>query len=123
MSHALTIPLKLPSMNQWSNQFRGWQRVRWIKARFEKELPPLVKSKRAKGRKRVTITRVLGPRERLYDPDNLVGACKPLLDALRAAGYIEDDTAALIDLHVAQDSSARSAGPKILVSIRPGRGK
>jgi Holliday junction resolvase RusA-like endonuclease len=108
-------------MNAWANQHRGWERVRWIKAAFLKELPPLVKSKRAKGRKRVTITRVLGPRERLYDPDNLVGACKPLLDALRAAGYIEDDTAALIDLHVAQDATARSAGPKILVSIRERR--
>ena len=125
MSHALSIPTKLPSMNAWANQHRGWERVRWIKAAFLKELPPLSPRQRAvKGRRlRVTITRVLGPRERPYDTDNLYGAVKPLIDALRDAEYIFDDDGSHIDLHVAQDASARSAGPKILISIRPGRGK
>ena len=68
---------KFPSLNQISG---GWKRHNWRK-RFEKQLPPLIKSKRAKGPRRLVIVRVLGPRERRYDLDNLTGGAKPLIDA------------------------------------------
>lgn len=36
------------------------------------------------------------------DPDNLTGSVKWIIDGLRAAGLIEDDTAAQINLDVSQ---------------------
>lgn len=116
----LSIPLKLPSANTWSNQKWGWAKVHAIQKRFIKNLPPLVKSKRAKkGEKRkVSICRILGPRERRYDPDNIITACKPLVDALKKHGYIYDDNEAHMDLAVTQDERVRPAKSKILISIR-----
>lgn len=46
-------------------------------------------------RHRVTITRC---GSRLLDVDNLAGGCKPLVDALRYAGYITNDDPASVEL-------------------------
>ena len=51
------------------------------------------------------ITRFYGYRKRAFDKDNLYGACKPLIDALRDFAIIPDDTPKHIDLYVEQEKS------------------
>ena len=52
------------------------------------------------------------------DPDNLVGSVKPILDALRYAQVIEDDTPAHIQLTVTQVCS-RSLPARTRIEITP----
>lgn len=69
------------------------------------------------GRQRVTITRILGRGQRRFDTDNLHGAVKPLVDALRGQNVIRDDNPAAIDLIVLEDPANRSAGPAVRVRV------
>jgi len=50
-----------------------------------------------KMRLKLTITR-----KRRLDRDNLVGGCKPLIDAIKDAGIIRDDSPGWLDLEVEQ---------------------
>lgn len=50
------------------------------------------------------------------DPDNLVGAQKPVIDALVTNGYIADDSAKHIELFVTDES--RPPGVKAFTMIR-----
>ena len=112
----LELPTAPPSLNQW-------QRMHWAKrsrtdgrilaevssalcqrvapksvlrvsARYMRETGALISLAaefRAKGHRRVKITR---RGSRTLDHDNLVGGCKPLVDALVKVGLIENDTPA-----------------------------
>lgn len=51
------------------------------------------------------ITRFYGYRKRALDKDNLYGACKPLIDAMRGYKIIPDDTPKHINLYVDQEKS------------------
>lgn len=51
------------------------------------------------------ITRFYGHRKRAFDKDNLYGACKPLIDAVRGFRIIPDDTPSHINLYVEQEKS------------------
>ena len=46
---------------------------------------------------------IVSRRVNLLDPDNLVGGCKHLIDSLRVAGIIPEDTPQAIDLTVSQE--------------------
>ena len=48
------------------------------------------------------VVRITSVRNRLLDPDNLVGGCKYIIDALRKAEVIKDDTEKDICLEVYQ---------------------
>lgn len=70
-------------------------------------------------KQRVTITRVLGKGERLWDADSVLrGNAKQLLDALVDAGYFVDDGPKYIsEVTGRQDDSRRGDGPAIQVEI------
>ena len=51
------------------------------------------------------ITRYYGYRKRAFDKDNLYGACKPLIDAVRGHKIVPDDTPNHINLYVEQEKS------------------
>ena len=69
-------------------------------------------------RQRVTITRILGKGQRLYDPDNLQGGtAKALIDALTDLGMWLDDAPGLLDRVYRQDSTQRHNGPAVHVLI------
>ncbi len=70
----------------------------------------------ALGRKtRVTITLY---NARQYDRDNAWGACKPILDAMKALGLIVDDRAEFCDLKVRQERSSRKE-KKTVIEVAP----
>jgi hypothetical protein len=53
----------------------------------------------------------------LLDPDNLVGHSKPILDSLRANGYIADDTAAHVTLDIRQERVPKGQEPCTLIVV------
>lgn len=57
-----------------------------------------------KVRMRVTVTI---HNSRCYDRDNAWGACKPILDAMKAMGLIIDDASSYCELEVRQERSSR----------------
>lgn len=68
---------------------------------------------------RLTITRVLGKGERLFDADSLGrGNAKELVDAVVAAGFLPDDGPRHVhEVTYRQDATRRSDGPSTEVTI------
>jgi hypothetical protein len=98
----LTIPDVPPSLNKvlrmhWAKKRqlkRSWHLQVWA----ETGLGP-VPSAPVPRKRKVGITL---HHSRFYDKDNAYGACKVLVDVLRAEGLIYDDTAEWLDLTVEQ---------------------
>jgi len=53
------------------------------------------------------------------DPDNLVASVKPIIDALRYARVLVDDSAKHLELVVTQTRERRSVAPRTLIEIQP----
>ena len=66
-------------------------------------------------RMRVTITLY---NARQYDRDNAWGACKPILDAMKALGLIVDDRAQWCELEVRQERSTRK-DKRTVIEVEP----
>src|SRR5690606_30995053 len=75
-----------PSPNRWARAH--WSKVRRnkIDALSRVHLYALAAGgiPRFEGPVKVQLTRIIGHRQRAWDRDNLIGAVKPLIDALRA---------------------------------------
>ena len=67
----------------------------------------------------LTITRVLGKGERLWDNDSILrGSAKQLLDAIVGTGLLADDNPKYVSLVVGlQDDTQRELGPRIDVGF------
>ena len=75
--------------------------------------PPRVKQ-------RVTVTRVLGPRERPFDEQNVgAGSAVELIDALTAAGFWVDDAPRWLETAFKQGDNPAVKGPAVVVEIEP----
>jgi hypothetical protein len=72
-------------------------------------IPPAV------GRRRLVITRYCKSKRYLLDRGNLVGGCKPLLDAAIIRGLIKDDTEDALDDHYQQEVDAGHPRTEITV--------
>ncbi len=66
------------------------------------------------GRTRISF---VGYRVRLLDPDNFAGSVKDLLDGLRHAGIISDDTPDKIVLETAQEKVGRYCDERTVITI------
>ena len=78
-----------------------------------REEPPRVKQ-------RVTVTRVLGPRERLFDGQNVgAGSAVELIDALTAAGFWVDDAPRWLETAFKQGDRPGVKGPAVVIEIEP----
>lgn len=69
----------------------------------------------ARGKRRVTLTRIIGYRQRRYDRDNLATGCKPVIDALVRCGLLVDDTEQHAELHFLQAKRAGLHGVVVLL--------
>jgi len=70
---------------------------------------------------RLVITRILGPRERLWDADSIGrGSAKELIDAMVECWWFYDDSPKWIHrVDYEQDANRRSEGPAVEVAIFP----
>lgn len=68
---------------------------------------------------RLTITRILAPRQRLWDYDSVLrGNAKQLIDALVDAGWFHDDGPKwIVSVIGDQDASRRDIGPAIEIHV------
>lgn len=115
----VTLPISLPRANALLRMH--WSKRRKLRTDYLNEL--LVAGVRSQPReherKRVTITRILGPGQRRFDRDNLHASVKQLCDALTYKGLIFDDNPGWIDLSVDEDTGNRSQGPAVRVRVEP----
>lgn len=67
----------------------------------------------------IHLTRILGPREQLWDSDSgLRGNSKELIDALVAIGWFHDDNYKWVEeTRFFQDATQRKTGPCVLIEI------
>jgi hypothetical protein len=62
--------------------------------------------------------RITSYRSRLLDHGNLVGGCKPIPDALKRLGWIEDDTPELVEIEYLQiKEKGRDKAPRTRVEV------
>jgi len=116
----MTILLPLPLSNNNTGQSRHWSAANKQKQLFATTLAKLrLKATPPTHKQRVTITRILGKGERLWDADSVLrGNAKQLLDSLVDAGYFVDDGPNYItEVLGKQDAGNRSDGPAIRVEI------
>lgn len=97
MTHVLTIPAWHPTpINTWEGCH--WS-VRSKLKRLDREMVSAyawrTQIPRAKGKRRITLTIILGKRQRGCDPD---AYWKLLLDAMKYAGLIVDDSPKWVEL-------------------------
>ncbi len=122
-----TVPLEVKSGNERLTNVRGKsKRARWAKSggyRKRRDAwqmaincgATLEQSGRPKKwyadvgtKRRVTVTRVMGPRQREFDRDNLFAGCKVVFDALVRTGLLWDDGKASCEQHVLQERGERA---------------
>ena len=68
---------------------------------------------------RLKITRILGPKQRLFDYDSVLrGSAKQLIDCLTDAGWWHDDGPKFITSVIGdQDATQRKNGPAVLIEV------
>jgi Holliday junction resolvase RusA-like endonuclease len=107
----LDMPLK--SLNRHAVNF-GAARFAYRKERdawqwlIKREVLRWFDLHKADSKRRVTIKRLFAGRCRAFDQDNLVGAAKIVVDALKSEGVIRDDSPDWVELHVLQQKSERN---------------
>lgn len=114
------IPLDLTNSND--GQGRAWFSSAKERTRIEQILidAGMRRKKPFKRQVRLRLTRILGPRQRLWDPTNFWrGNTKQLVDALVALNWFTDDSRKYIAEPVEgfQDASQRDKGPAVLLEV------
>lgn len=92
-----TVPLEPPSQNLIASN-KGYYLHRRHYARYRDDYVLLLRNAKqrngipdATGLRRVIITRLYAARGKPRDLGNIVGGCKPLLDAMHMANFLVDD--------------------------------
>lgn len=119
---SIEIPLELYSQNVLRRRFRNrfaYKRLRegygWV-LKALRVADELGKARPEMEARAVTIIRLLGPRKKEFDPGNLVGGAKPLVDELVACGVLIDDSAKWAAVSYAQERS-ENTGTRIEVEV------
>jgi Holliday junction resolvase RusA-like endonuclease len=108
----LDMPLK--SLNRHAVNF-GAARFAYRKERdawqwlIKREVLRWFDLHKATTKRRVTIKRLFAGRCRAFDQDNLVGAAKIVVDALKNEGVVKDDSQEWLELHVQQEKWSSNA--------------
>ena len=115
----MVLELEPPSQNKVaSNKGAGRHQYREIRNRYElmfKLQRNRLKIPRAKGRRRVFIKRLYSGRGQERDHGNIIGGCKPLLDAMTLAGLLVDDKREFVEDHYSQEKVKDLSGVYIRI--------
>jgi Holliday junction resolvase RusA-like endonuclease len=104
-TYTVKLPISAVSQNRLSGRTAATTRRMYsaLRNRFEKLMVPLVGSiPSARGKRRVTFTRVYKKGKRPYDDDNLTAGFKGARDVLTRLGLLVDDTAKFLEAHYSQ---------------------
>ena len=115
--------LELPDRLRSQNAFKDWRtrhrdRQHWqyavlvnLLAQGHRSVVPL------QVKQRITITRHLGPRERLYDDGGGIGgSMKQIVDAVKRLGWMHDDSPRWCEQVFAQDDTRRDR-PGVTITL------
>lgn len=110
-SWSFTVPIEPTSQNRIGHN-AGWARhdYRRLRQTWEKAMMVANFVPRASGPRRVILTRLMGYRKRAYDHANLVGGCKPVVDAMVRAGLLVDDSPRHLHAYYRQERDPNGAG-------------
>lgn len=104
----ITVPMVPPSPNQLRRTYRHYQAYKRLRDGWQRTIWALkgssASSWESNPRGKVLV-RIHIEHGRLFDPDNLVGACKPVLDSLKNLCFIRDDSTEFLELKVTQERS------------------
>ena len=109
------IPIEPPSQNVVA-QNKGGGRHKYRRIRQEYEMALLWKRNipKAKGKRRVAITRCYSRHGKERDLANIVGGCKALMDALTLTKLIVDDSPKYLEAHYSQERG-KASGVRIVL--------
>ena len=113
-----TIKLNLTNGND--GQGRAWYKTASTRKAIEQQLKVQdLKRDPFDFPVKITLTRILGPNQRLWDADSVLrGNAKQLIDSLVAVGWFHDDSMKYITQVVgAQDATQRENGPAVLIEV------
>lgn len=116
----LTLPIELTNGNE--GRSKHWGAAASRRKSYERLVRLAVQPKdrvTIETPVKLTLTRVLGKGQRLYDADSLGrGNAKEIIDALVAAGFLPDDGPKhVVACEYRQDASQRQHGPATIVQI------
>jgi Holliday junction resolvase RusA-like endonuclease len=111
----LTIPGRLPSLNEnlrahWAKRARAKDDMSWHLAMSGQPRPKTKKCRAA-----LTVYQ----KTRRFDEDNLHGACKPVIDALKETGYIWRDSPEWLELKIRQELDHVNPRVEIVIEVLP----
>lgn len=114
----LTLPIELTNGNDGRTKHFGQTAKR--RKQFEATIRLMhAKPKPMRTPANITITRVLGKNQRLWDADSgLRGNAKELIDAIVAVGFLPDDGPKHVtEVRFQQDATRRHDGPSTEIKI------
>lgn len=121
------VPRTVPSLNEIKGKNKKTLRWKYRSFRdsFQKDIAILLYNMSANSydankngrptKRRVIMTRLMGKGEKTYDQDNLIGGCKPILDALTRNDIIVDDSKRWLVIHYKQERDRNNPGLHIRV--------
>lgn len=113
------IPQQMASLNERiSNRGMarfGYQRHRDLWQRWMRVARVNNRITTPTGKRRVTITRLIGYRQREFDRDNLVGGGKAIVDAMVREGLLLGDDATRAEVHYEQVRRDGASGVVVLL--------
>jgi Holliday junction resolvase RusA-like endonuclease len=123
VSWKFTLPKQLGSLNdhvinagrsrwQYKREREEWRMLLTNARRLHEVTRPI-------GKRIVVLTRLYSGRERERDHDNLVGAAKPVLDAMVKAGLLVDDAPAFLVCTYRQEKAVTSGVRVEISEVRP----
>jgi len=92
----IEIPRSAPSANQLRRKYRNSFAYKRLQETWQ-TIERFVLKEKPKMRVLIQLTK-----PRLYDLDNFVGGCKPIIDSLKRLGLIHNDSPHWLDLQVEQ---------------------
>lgn len=117
--HCITLSVDLKNDNEGRSQ--NWRKAHGRKRQFQEFLGIGSHIRTTPFPRGVTVivTRILGPRQHLFDPDSIGrGSLKELIDSLVWAGFFDDDGPRHIARVICeQDASRRAEGPAVEIRI------
>jgi Holliday junction resolvase RusA-like endonuclease len=94
--------------HQYRKEREGWERTMAF-LKYEHKVT------QATSKRRVTLTRIIGHRQRAFDTDNLATGLKPCVDAMVRVGMLVNDDAAHAEIHRSQEKRGRSFGGLVVL--------